>query len=177
LIVNSQKRISVNLVRMREYLRRLRSALRLDGRDFNICIVDDQEIRKLNAAYRGKAQPTDVLSFPWEADDRNSGLAGGAGSEFEGFLGDVVISAPTALRNARAAGHSTANEIRWLILHGVLHLLGYDHETDRGEMTALELELRQKPGIAGKGQVRRRESNLLARKGGQGGKKLSRAGR
>jgi len=66
--------------------------------------------------------------------------------EFARFLGDVVISAPSARRNARTEGHATLNEIRWLILHGVLHLLGYDHDTDGGEMTALELALREKLG-------------------------------
>ena len=126
--------------------------MRLGRRDFNVCFVDDPTIRRLNAAYRGQARPTDVLSFPWE--DSN-GWRDGAASEFAGFLGDVVISAPTARRNARREGHSTANEIRWLILHGVLHLLGYDHETDRGEMTALELSLRERLGISGgKGQRR-----------------------
>ena len=60
-----------------------------------------------------------------------------------------MISAHTARRNARAEGNSTANEIRWLIVHGLLHLLGYDHETDVGEMTALELSLRDHLGIAG----------------------------
>jgi probable rRNA maturation factor len=69
--------------------------------------------------------------------------------EFSGFLGDIVISAHTARRNARAEGNSTANEIRWLIVHGLLHLLGYDHETDLGEMTAVELLLREHLGIAG----------------------------
>ena len=69
--------------------------------------------------------------------------------EFSGFLGDIVISARTARRNARAEGNSTANEVRWLILHGLLHLLGYDHETDHGEMTALELSLRDHLGVAG----------------------------
>jgi probable rRNA maturation factor len=69
------------------------------------------------------------------------------GDEFAGFLGDVVISAETARRNAAVAGHSTWNEIRWLILHGVLHLLGYDHSRDDGEMTALELSVRGQLGI------------------------------
>ena len=65
------------------------------------------------------------------------------------FLGDVVISVETARRNAAAEGHSTLDEIRWLILHGVLHMLGYDHEHDRGEMVALELALREQLGVAG----------------------------
>jgi rRNA maturation RNase YbeY len=67
--------------------------------------------------------------------------------EFKNFLGDIVISVETAKRNAREEGHSILNEIRWLILHGLLHLLGYDHERDRGEMTRLELGLRRRLGI------------------------------
>ncbi len=69
--------------------------------------------------------------------------------EFENFLGDVVISVETAQRNARAESHSTAAEIRWLILHGVLHLLGMDHEVDNGEMVARELQLRARLGLNG----------------------------
>jgi len=71
------------------------------------------------------------------------------------FLGDVVISVETARRNARAEKHSTLNEIRWLVLHGVLHLLGYDHEHDIGEMIALELALREQLGVAGGAQGNR----------------------
>ena len=67
--------------------------------------------------------------------------------EFKNFLGDIVISVDTAMTNARQEGHSTLNEIRWLILHGVLHLLGYDHEHDHGEMTRLEHALRSRLGI------------------------------
>jgi probable rRNA maturation factor len=69
--------------------------------------------------------------------------------EFKNFLGDIVISVDTAKRNARQEGHSTLNEMRWLILHGVLHLLGYNHERDHGEMTRLELALRSRLGISG----------------------------
>jgi probable rRNA maturation factor len=69
--------------------------------------------------------------------------------EFKNFLGDIVISVDTAKRNARQEGHSTLNEVRWLILHGLLHLLGYNHESDQGEMTKLELALRRRLGIAG----------------------------
>jgi probable rRNA maturation factor len=69
--------------------------------------------------------------------------------EFKNFLGDIVISVDAAKRNARKEGHSTVNEVRWLILHGLLHLLGYNHESDQGEMTKLELALRSRLGIAG----------------------------
>jgi probable rRNA maturation factor len=69
--------------------------------------------------------------------------------EFRNLLGDIVISVDTARRNARKEGHSTLNEIRWLILHGFLHLLGYNHESDQGEMVKLELALRTRLGISG----------------------------
>jgi probable rRNA maturation factor len=67
--------------------------------------------------------------------------------EFQNFLGDIVISVDTAKGNARKEGHSTLNEIRWLILHGLLHLLGYNHESDQGEMAKLEIALRRRLGI------------------------------
>lgn len=158
MVLNQQKRVGVNTSRTRAFVGRLRQAVRLGRRDFNVCFVDDRAIRRMNARYRGKPRATDVLSFPWEGGQASSGIHG---EEFNGFLGDVVISAETARRNARHAGHSTANEIRWLILHGVLHLLGYDHETDHGEMTALEHSLRKRLRIAGEGSVRRRARKRL----------------
>lgn len=72
-----------------------------------------------------------------------------AGAEFQDFLGDIVISVESARRNARQEGHPLRNEIRWLILHGVLHLLGYDHARDNGEMTLLELALRERMAVSG----------------------------
>ena len=159
MVLNRQKEISIDLPAARDYVRRLRRTLRLGKRSFNVCFVPDRDITRLNAAYRGKARPTDVLSFPWVGErsalprsGRKNGSPKGSpaksvmNAEFGGFLGDIVISAPTARRNARAEGHSTAREIRWLILHGVLHLLGYDHEADHGEMTALELAMRKRLG-------------------------------
>jgi probable rRNA maturation factor len=146
MVLNRQTVIAVDLPGVRSFARRLQSALKLGGRTFNICFVDDREIARLNAAYRGKRRPTDVLSFPWLNGRRSAGVVA---REWRGFLGEVVISAETARRNARREGHSTANEIRWLVLHGVLHLLGYDHETDQGEMTARELALRARLRIAG----------------------------
>ena len=151
MVLNRQSRVSLNLPATRAYVRRLCRSLELDCRDFNICFVSDREIERLNATYRGKSHATDVLSFPWTGEGwarprERGALPYQACREFAGFLGDIVISAETARRNARMAGHPTAKEIRWLILHGVLHLLGHDHERDAGEMTALELSLRGKLG-------------------------------
>jgi rRNA maturation RNase YbeY len=168
MIINRQDKVSVDLRALRDFVERLRKCLRLGCRDFNVCFVRDQEMAVLNAAYRGQAGATDVLSFAWQAEPEGAGHDAREVSpmlttrhqvtrkkvgtfeddfrrpEFVNFLGDIVIAAETARRNARAEGHSTAREIRWLILHGVLHLVGHDHENDHGEMTVLEHLLRAK---------------------------------
>lgn len=151
-LVNLQKQYALRTASLWVFVRNLKRQLRLGNREFNICFVDDAAIRHLNLAYRGKDQATDVLSFPWSEGEgpQSRSTSHSQGREgFENFLGDVVISVPTARRNGRHEGHSTLNEIRWLILHGVLHLLGYDHERDDGEMTALELALREQLRVGG----------------------------
>jgi probable rRNA maturation factor len=163
LILNQQDGYVINTSRLGEFVRELRQALRLGRRDCNVCLVDDKQIKRLNFLHLGKNRATDVLSFAWRAHSQPTPRSGsrrgrtrhgsrnaeeGTVSEFKNFLGDIVISVDTAKRNARLEGHSTLNEIRWLILHGVLHLLGYDHEKDRGEMTRLELSLRKRLRIA-----------------------------
>lgn len=148
MILNRQSEVRVSLPALRAFERRLRAVLRLGRRDFNVGLVSNRSMRRLNTTFRGKRATTDVLSFSWEAGKTPRGTA--AAGELEHFLGDVVISVPTARRNARREGHSTLNELRWLMLHGVLHLMGYDHERDQGEMTARELELRARLGIAGR---------------------------
>lgn len=97
-----------------------------------VLFTDDREIRGLNRRFRGKDRPTDVLSFP----------DGNPLAEPVARIGDIVISVPTARRNARRAGHPLRREIRHLLIHGFLHLMGYDHEVDGGEMVALEAEIR-----------------------------------
>ena len=97
-----------------------------------VAIVPDGRVRRLNRVYRRKDEPTDVLSFP-------SGEAG--------CLGDVVIAAGVARRQARAAGHSLQTELRVLALHGLLHLLGYDHDRDDGRMARVEGRLRRRGGL------------------------------
>jgi probable rRNA maturation factor len=97
-----------------------------------VAIVSDARVRALNRKFRKKDQTTDVLSFP---------------AEEPGYLGDVVISSGVAARQARAARHSLATELRVLALHGLLHLLGYDHERDDGQMARLERRLRRQGGL------------------------------
>jgi probable rRNA maturation factor len=97
-----------------------------------VAIVSDARVRALNRKFRKTDKATDVLSFP---------------SEEPGYLGDVVISSGVAARQARAAGHSLATELRVLTLHGLLHLLGYDHERDDGQMARLERRLRRVGGL------------------------------
>ncbi len=156
MVVNRQHAVSTDISSLRAFVRRLKKELGLSGHDFDVTLVDDSEIARVNGEFRRKPHPTDVLSFPWSnsPEIRNAKAeAGESRRDFKLFLGDILISAPAARRNAREEGHSTANEIRWLILHGALHLLGYDHATDCGRMTTLELDLRAQLGIA---QVRTR---------------------
>jgi rRNA maturation RNase YbeY len=164
MVLNRQAGYAADLPALRGYVRRLKRELRLGGQDFNLCLVSDREIERLNAAYRGKHRPTDVLSFPWKGETRQGGN-GLCGAELRDFLGDIVISMETARRNARLERHSVGNEIRWLVLHGVLHLLGYDHERDHGEMTGLELALREQLGIAGSRATRRLKRPAKGRHG------------
>jgi probable rRNA maturation factor len=153
MILNRQSKVKIDPRRTASLARQLLKTLALEGKDFTVCFVDDEKIKQLNAAYRQKATPTDVLSFPWQAEGLPNGSgdesAEDPGREFDGFLGDVVISVETARRNARAEGQAPATEISWLILHGLLHLIGMDHETDNGEMTALEHRVRARLGLNG----------------------------
>lgn len=114
------------------WLERLVAELAPDAVSFAARFVDDAEMRVFNRDYRGQDKTTDVLSFP-------------GGETPEGLhLGDVVISLPTAARQARQAlGGDLPRELRRLLLHGVLHCLGYDHESDEGEMDEIEARLRR----------------------------------
>jgi probable rRNA maturation factor len=103
-----------------------------------VALVSDRTMRRLNRRYRGVDRTTDVLSFP----------ASGSGRPQTGqVLGDLAIATGLAARQARRAGHATATELRILALHGLLHLLGYDHETDLGAMRRLEERLRKRAGL------------------------------
>lgn len=114
--------------RLRPWLERLVGAVAPQAESLGVRFSGDREMRRANRTWRGKDKTTDVLSFPGE----------------EGHLGDILISVPTARRQAEAAGHPVERELKTLLLHGVLHCLGYDHETDQGEMERLERRLRRR---------------------------------
>lgn len=111
-----------------------------------MALVSDRRIASLNRQFRGYEQPTDVLSFPAEAPP---------------YLGDIVIARGVARRQARRVGHSLAAELRVLALHGLLHLLGYDHEQDDGQMARFERRLRRKGGLV-EGLIERASPGLRA---------------
>lgn len=138
-IVNNQRKIKLDAASFLDFTNRAVAAVEeTKGRFASVAFVSDSRMRTLNRDFREKNKTTDVLSFPFEPD------------EFEqdsNFLGDIVISAEQAARQASENGLTFDEEVRQLILHGILHLCGYDHETDSGEMNARELELRELLGI------------------------------
>ena len=116
------------------FLRRAAGAVGLAG-EVEVLLASDAELRRLNRQFRGKNKPTDVLSFPAEAMPGLPAVSRHAG--------DLAISLDTAARQAAEHGHTLATEVRVLLLHGLLHLAGMDHETDGGEMRDREAELRR----------------------------------
>lgn len=111
------------------------------GREFHCLITGDAELQRLNREFRGKDSPTDVLSFPVE---RNHNQKSAPPSS---YLGDIALSLGRARAQAREFGHSAEDEVRILMLHGVLHLTGLDHESDSGEMRRSELRWRKRLGL------------------------------
>ena len=135
LILNRQRRHWVSVSRLRQFVSLLSHRLGLDSPTFTIVLVSDQAIRRLNRDFRNQDKPTDVLSFPTGPEDPSHLDNPG--------LGDMIISVETARRQAFARHHSLQRELCVLVIHGLLHLLGYDHEVDRGEMHRKELKLQR----------------------------------
>jgi probable rRNA maturation factor len=128
-VVNRQRRLQLDTEAWSNFATRALNAIGKSESSATIAFVSDKRIRELNCKFRGIDKATDVLSFPAE-EDLN--------------LGDVAVSVETAATQARENGLTLDQEIAQLILHGLLHLSGYDHETDDGEMNRLELKLRRK---------------------------------
>ncbi len=116
---------------LERFVLRSRRAIGIRGR-VNVLVTGNPAIRRLNREFRRKDKPTDVLSFPAEAHTK------------PGFAGEIAISADIATQNALHLGHSAADEIKVLTLHGLLHLAGFDHERDNGKMARKEAQLRRK---------------------------------
>jgi probable rRNA maturation factor len=130
-----QRRVAgLNEDSLDRFVARAKRAAGLRG-SVTILVTSSQELRRLNSRFRGKDKSTDVLSFPPEVVATRR------------FAGDVAISAEIAAQNARNFGHSAADEVKILALHGVLHLAGYDHESDGGKMARREGRLRKKLGL------------------------------
>ena len=131
-VVNRQRRQKIEMEPWKELAEQILKVIGNDQRSATIAFVSDKKIRELNSRFRGINKSTDVLSFPAEEPDN---------------LGDIAISVDTAAAQSVQNGLTLNEEISQLILHGLLHLSGYDHETDNGEMNKLELKLRQQLGI------------------------------
>ena len=138
-VVNRQRGHTVDTGRWREFAAAALRTIKHSGEGATIVFVSDRRMRELNRRFRGRNSTTDVLSFPSAPDAFELGA--------EMNLGDVVISVERAAAQATEQGLEFEREIAQLILHGLLHLCGYDHETDKGEMNRLELRLRRRLGI------------------------------
>jgi probable rRNA maturation factor len=125
------RRPGLSSERARRFLNRALATSGHSAGSVSVLFCGDRAMRRLNRNFRGKDRTTDVLSFP-------------SGMPPETFLGDLVISIPEARRQARQAGRGSAGVLEKLLLHGLLHLLGYDHEADNGEMDALEARIRRR---------------------------------
>src|SRR5437764_7666323 len=138
-VVSRQRKVPVDCGRWQAFVGKALKVVPAGGAGVTVAFVSDRAMSGLNRRWRGKRGTTDVLSFP-SAQDEFERLEGST-------LGDVVISVEQARRQAAAHNLSFETEVRQLILHGLLHLCGYDHETDAGEMNRLELRLRRRLGI------------------------------
>jgi probable rRNA maturation factor len=153
MIVNLQRKVRINARDFAPFVEALSESIE-EAHDskFSVAFISDRRMKELNGFFRGKDSTTDVLSFPHEPDEFESAL----GPDFsrpddqpsevgtKNYLGDIVISVEQAQKQAKENKLTLDNEIKQLILHGLLHLCGYDHETDNGEMNKRELELRKK---------------------------------
>ena len=133
-IINNQRKIQLDRQIFQTFAEKVLEIVdEAENKDVTIAFVSDRRMHELNKQFRGKNSTTDVLSFPFEADEFDLD---------ENQLGDIIISLEQAEKQANENDLTLENEIKQLILHGVLHLCGYDHETDEGEMNRRELKLR-----------------------------------
>lgn len=141
MIVNRQRRVPVAVHPLQRFYERVRVELGFAPESVTIQLISDETMAHLNETFRKEQGSTDVLSFP------ANGSRSPRGAE---YIGDIAISPETARRNARRYARSLPVELRILILHGMIHLAGFDHEADHGEMDRFERRLRKRLGVAGR---------------------------
>jgi probable rRNA maturation factor len=128
-VINNQRKHAIDNGKLRHFLKSLIPELGIGRREFSVVLITDDKIRQLNRDYRGFDKPTDVLSFRGDGE----------------YLGDILISSETAYNQSRKSSTlSFESNLHRLVLHGLLHLMGYDHETDNGEMRTIERRLRRR---------------------------------
>jgi len=138
-IVNRQRKIKIDLENLQQFtIQAVEKIPEIALKSLTVAFISDKKMRALNLFYRNKNTTTDVLSFPSEPDEFDVN---------ENYLGDIVVSLEQAARQAQENNLDFETEVKQLILHGILHLCGYDHETDAGEMNQRELKLRDKLSI------------------------------
>src|ERR1700720_1999539 len=139
MILNQQRRVRVPVQALDEFVVQVCKALRVSSGAVTVSLVANTQMARWNRIYRGKNRPTDVLSFPVDSKPRRANR--------QDYLGDIAIAPEVARRNAKQFGRTFDDEMRILILHGILHLMGYDHETDTGQMERREQRLRRTFGL------------------------------
>jgi probable rRNA maturation factor len=156
MIVNRQRRVPIPITQLNRFLASAQKRLHVPAGALTVALVTDTEMKRWNRAFRGKNRPTDVLSFPVDESAKRKSkssrpsrrktrtVAPSAGS----YWGDIAIAPAVARSNARRFGRTFPDEMRILILHGILHLMGYDHETDDGQMDRRENRLRRELRLA-----------------------------
>ena len=137
LVIFQKRLVGLSEAALERFVRAARRAAGLKGA-VNVFITSNAALRSLNHKFRGKKRPTDVLSFQASLSDSGQGSR---------LAGEIAISADMAVQNALRLGHDAAQEVKILTLHGILHLAGFDHERDNGEMARKEAELREKLGL------------------------------
>jgi probable rRNA maturation factor len=141
MIVNRQRRVAVAVQPLQQFYERVRQELEFPPESVTVQLISDDAMARLNQTFRKKQGPTDVLSFPAKHTRPNENAK---------YFGDIAISPQTARRNARRFSRALSVEMSILILHGMIHLAGFDHESDDGEMDRLERRLRRRLGVAGR---------------------------
>jgi probable rRNA maturation factor len=158
MIVNRQRRIALAIEPLSDFLLRAQQELGFPESAVTVRLISDSAMAQLNRRFRGKSGPTDVLSFPANVARPRRSLplrtnrsarvrSDRTGIEAADYVGDIAVSPETARRNAQRYSRSLPAELRILVLHGLIHLAGFDHETDQGQMERLERRLRRRLGL------------------------------